>query len=63
MTKLSNYIFAVLTAIIGIISAVFSSIYEILILVTIISVPICILFLIFAVRAGKKEGDIPFIGY
>lgn len=33
------------------------------ILVTVISAPGCLLFLILGLRAGKKDGDIPFVGY
>ncbi|MDO5844560.1 MAG: hypothetical protein Q4Q53_05400 [Methanocorpusculum sp.] len=63
MKKSVYYILAVLCLAVCIISACFMELYPVLTVVMIVSVPASLLFLILGLRAGKKDGDIPFVGY
>lgn len=63
MKKSICYISAVLCLAVCIISACFTEQYPALIVVMIVSVPASLLFLILGLRAGRKDGDIPFVGY
>ncbi len=60
MRKTGYYLLALLFAAVAVLGLVFA---ESAVILTIIAVPAMILSLILGVCAGRKEGDIPFVGY
>lgn len=63
MKKTGYYLLALLFAALGILGLVLTGISGYAILLTIIAAPGFLVSLVLGVTAGRKDGDIPFVGY